>query len=58
MFRDGLAGVFTFGGVLAAGVYGFTDDDVILFGVAANVVAAASPPSPSARSTTGWGPSG
>ncbi|MFC8384656.1 MFS transporter [Nocardia sp. NPDC057272] len=41
VFRDGLAGVFTFGGVLAVTVYGFADDDVLLFGIAANVVAGA-----------------
>ncbi|MBL1078672.1 MFS transporter [Nocardia sp. 2] len=40
VFRDGLAGVFTFGAVLAVGVYGIADSDVLLFGVAANVVAA------------------
>ncbi|MDT0203539.1 MFS transporter [Nocardioides sp. AE5] len=39
VFRDGLAGVFTFGGVLAAGTFGFSEGDVIIFGVAANVVA-------------------
>ncbi|WP_201300133.1 MFS transporter [Nocardioides sp. AX2bis] len=39
VFRDGLAGVFTFGGVLAAGTFGFSDGDVIVFGIAANVVA-------------------
>ncbi|HEY1133499.1 MAG TPA: MFS transporter [Nocardioides sp.] len=39
VFRDGLAGVFTFGAVLAAGSFGFTDGGVIIFGVAANVVA-------------------
>ena len=39
VFRDGLAGVFTFGAVLAAGTFGFTDGGVIIFGVAANVVA-------------------
>lgn len=42
VFRDGLTGVFTFGGVLAAGVYGFSPGDVIVFGIAANVVAGAS----------------
>ncbi|MGY0497169.1 MFS transporter [Nocardia sp. FBN12] len=41
VFRDGLAGVFTFGGVLAVSVYGFADADVLLFGIAANVVAGA-----------------
>ncbi|MEV0031547.1 MFS transporter [Nocardia sp. NPDC050793] len=40
VFRDGLAGVFTFGAVLAVRVYGIEDSDVLLFGVAANVVAA------------------
>lgn len=39
IFRDGLAGVFTFGGVLAAGWFGFSPGDVIKFAVAANVVA-------------------
>ncbi|MGU3435995.1 MFS transporter [Actinomycetes bacterium M1A6_2h] len=40
LFRDGLAGVFTFGAVLAVSVYGIGSADVLLFGVAANVVAA------------------
>ncbi|MFR9751656.1 MFS transporter [Nocardia sp. 004] len=40
VFRDGLAGVFTFGAVLAVRVYGIADSDVLLFGIAANVVAA------------------
>ncbi|GBF13176.1 vacuole effluxer Atg22 like protein [Rhodococcus sp. Br-6] len=40
LFRDGLAGVFTFGAVLAVNVYGVASDSVLLFGVAANVVAA------------------
>lgn len=40
LFRDGLAGVFTFGAVLAVTVYGISAADVLLFGVAANVVAA------------------
>ncbi len=39
VFRDGLAGVFTFGAVLAAGSFGFSGGDVIIFGVVANVVA-------------------
>ncbi|MGO3887027.1 MAG: MFS transporter, partial [Mycetocola sp.] len=39
VFRDGLAGVFTFGGILAAGTFGFPPGTVILFAVAANVVA-------------------
>jgi UMF1 family MFS transporter len=40
LFRDGLAGVFTFGAVLAVNVYGIGAGDVLLFGVAANVVSA------------------
>ncbi|MFE9580499.1 MFS transporter [Nocardia sp. NPDC006044] len=40
VFRDGLAGVFTFGAVLAVRVYDIADSDVLLFGIAANVVAA------------------
>lgn len=39
VFRDGLAGVFTFGGVLAAGSFGFSPGEVIIFAIAANVVA-------------------
>ncbi len=42
VFRDGLTGVFTFGGVLAAGTFGFSSSDVIVFAIAANVVAGAS----------------
>jgi len=41
VFRDGLAGVFTFGAVLGVNVYGVSPSDVLLFGIAANVVAAA-----------------
>lgn len=40
VFRDGLAGVFTFGAILAVSVYGLSPADVLLFGVAANVVSA------------------
>ncbi len=40
VFRDGLAGVFAFGAVLGVGVYRVSEADVLLFGVAANVVAA------------------
>ena len=40
IFRDGLAGVFTFGAILAVTVYGLAAGDVLIFGVAANVVAA------------------
>ena len=41
LFRDGLAAVFTFGAVLAVTVYGIDTGDVLIFGVAANVVSAA-----------------
>jgi MFS transporter, UMF1 family len=40
VFRDGLAGVFTFGGVLGVNAYGIAPEDVLIFGVAASVVAA------------------
>ncbi|GHF21809.1 MFS transporter [Pseudolysinimonas yzui] len=39
VFRDGLAGVFTFGAIIAATVFGFSQIEVILFGVAANIIA-------------------
>ena len=39
LFRDGLAGVFAFGAVLAAGTFGMSAGDVIVFGAAANIVA-------------------
>lgn len=39
LFRDGLAGVFTFGAVLAVRVFEFSPSGVIVFGVIANVVA-------------------
>lgn len=40
IFRDGLTGIFTFGAVLGVTVYGVSQADVLLFGVAACVVAA------------------
>lgn len=40
VFRDGLAAVFTFGGVIAAGTFGFELQQVIIFAIAGNVVAA------------------
>jgi len=39
VFRDGLTGVFTFGGVLAAGTFKFSAGEVIIFAIAANIVA-------------------
>jgi len=41
VYRDGLAAVFGFGAVLAVSVYGLSASQVVIFGVAANVVAAA-----------------
>jgi len=42
VYRDGLAGVFAFGAILAAVAFGFSDTEVIIFGIAANVVAGVS----------------
>jgi len=39
VFRDGLAGVFTYGGIIARNTFGFSSGDVIVFAIAANVVA-------------------
>lgn len=39
VYRDGLAGVFAFGGILAAVAFGFSSNDVLIFGIAANLVA-------------------
>ncbi len=39
LFRDGLAGVFAFGAVIAAGTFGFSAGDVVIFGAVANIVA-------------------
>lgn len=41
LFRDGLAAIFSLGAVLANSVYGISSADVLIFGVAANVVSAA-----------------
>jgi len=41
LYRDGLAAVFSFGAVFAATVWGLSSSQVILFGIGANVVAAA-----------------
>ena len=40
VFRDGLAAVFTFGGIIAAGTFGFPLTQVIIFAIVGNVVAA------------------
>lgn len=39
VYRDGLAGVFSFGGVLAGRAFGFEDSEVLVFGIVANLVA-------------------
>lgn len=39
IYRDGLAAVFAFAGVIAAGTFGFSQQEVIVFALAANLVA-------------------
>jgi UMF1 family MFS transporter len=39
IYRDGLAGVFTYGAILGTVAFGFTQTGVIMFGIAANIVA-------------------
>ncbi len=39
IYRDGLAGVFTFGAILGTVSFGFSKTEVIFFGIAANIVA-------------------
>lgn len=39
VYRDGLAGVFTYGAILGAVAFGFTTTQVIFYGIAANIVA-------------------
>lgn len=39
LFRDGLAGVFAFGAVLAAGTFGLSDGEVIIFGAVTSIIA-------------------
>lgn len=42
VYRDGLAGVFAFGAILAAQGFGFSTIEVMIFGLAANLVAGVS----------------
>ena len=42
VFRDGLAGVFAFGAVIASQVFGFGFIDIVVFGIAANLIAGVS----------------
>ncbi|MFP7696492.1 MFS transporter [Trueperella sp. LYQ143] len=39
IYRDGLAGVFSFGAVLAGTAFGFEKQEIMIFGIAANLVA-------------------
>lgn len=39
VFRDGLSGVFAFGAIIGGVSFGFSPDQVIIFGIAANLVA-------------------
>lgn len=39
LFRDGLNGVFQFGGPIAKQTFGFSSSEVLIFGIAANLVA-------------------
>lgn len=39
VFRDGLAGVFAFGAVIASQVFDFGFIDIVIFGIAANLIA-------------------
>ena len=41
VYNDGLVTIFAFGGIYAQGTFGFTTEDVILFGIAINVSAGA-----------------
>lgn len=41
IFRDGVGAVFAYGAILGTTVYGVDPDDILIFGIAANVVAAA-----------------
>ncbi|WP_062210254.1 MFS transporter [Demequina oxidasica] len=42
VYRDGLAGVFTFGAIIASKSFGFSNQEVIMFGIAANLIAGVS----------------
>lgn len=42
VYRDGLAGVFAFGAIIATVTFGFDGNSVLLFGIAANLIAGVS----------------
>lgn len=39
IYRDGLLAIFTFGGVIAAGTFGFSSTEVVIFAIGANLTA-------------------
>ena len=39
IYRDGLLAIFTFGGVIAAGTFGFSQTEVVMFAIGANLTA-------------------
>ena len=39
IYRDGLLAIFTFGGVIAAGTFGFSQAEVVIFAIGANLTA-------------------
>ncbi len=39
VYNDGLVTIFAFGGIYAAGTFGFTTEDIFMFGIALNVAA-------------------
>ena len=41
VYNDGLVAIFSFGGIYAAGTFGFTMNEIFLFGIVLNVAAAA-----------------
>lgn len=42
VFRDGLGGVFAFGAIIGTAVFGFETQEIIVFGIAANLIAGVS----------------
>lgn len=55
VFRDGLGGIFAFGAILGAQVFGFDTQTMLMFGIAANLVAGVSTVL-SGRLDDAWGP--
>ena len=39
LYNDGLITIFSFGGIYAAGTFGFTFDEIMIFGIVLNVTA-------------------